>query len=174
MYSNIIFRTGDEKFLVAEFLHLRENQLLKFEVASLENPNELVADNILAVHYADGGAQGVAGAVEILYCSQQCVKVFYGNYVYDNLDLDAVIEKIPVLEYFDSRGGLIPPYLFGGEIDFPEDWGYLYMGAMNHFFVRKIILDKTETFINTLMNNGGRSWQVFDAVAWFCMAQQNS
>ena len=64
-------------------------------------------------------------------------------------------------------------YPFGGRLDIPAGWGYLYMGSMNHFFARKMICDKTKAFVNALMEKG-HSWMVFDAVAWFYGVQFTS
>ena len=170
-YSTTV-REGETETLVSEFIQMDNQGLIKFKVVSFENPDGLVENNILAVHYADRGAQGDAGAVEILYRSQDGIQILYGNYCYGNLNLDTVIRKLPMLKCLDSRGGLTPPYPFGGSLDIPEGWKYMYMGAMNHFFVRDTIRD-TDTFINLLLNHGGKSWQVFNAVAWFCGALCN-
>lgn len=166
----IPFRTGSEEALAAEFIHVAAQQ--KPIIEKLENPFLLINDNILAVHYADAGAQGDAGAVEILYFSSQTdVKILYGNYAKADLDLDAVIRKLPMLKCLDSRGGLTDnlPYPFGAKLILPSDWGYFYMGALNHFFARNFICDRTGTFIRILANNR-RSSRIFDAVAWICGA----
>ena len=164
--NSFTVREGDVETLVSEFIQMDNQGLINFKVISLENPDGLVENNILAVHYADGGAQGEAGAVAILYRSQHGIQILYGNYIYGNLNLDAVIRKLPMLKCLDSRGKRTPPYPVGGSLDIPEGWKYMYMGAMNHFFVRDTARD-TGTFINLLLNRGGQSWQVFHAVAWF-------
>lgn len=169
-YSSIKIRTGHEESLVSEFLRMDDMRQLKLTVLKLDNPDLLEEENILAVHYADSGAQGEAGVVKILYRSRYGVQILRGNYVYGNLNLYAVIQKLPMLSCLNSYGQFDPPYPFGGRLDIPVGWGYLYMGAMNHFFARKEICDKTSSFIKTLLNQGGGSWQVFDAVAWLCGA----
>ena len=111
-----------------------------------------------------------AGAVEILYLSENGVRVLYGNYAYGSLDLDDVIQKLPMLECLDSRGNFEPPYPFGGKLCIPFGWAYLYMGAMNHLYVREEICDRAEDFINEILKSR-QSWLVFDAVSWFCGAK---
>ena len=168
LYANsITVREGDVETLVSEFIQMDNQGLINFKVEGLENPDGLVENNILAVHYADGGAQGEAGAVAILYRSQHGIQILHGNYLYGNLNLEAVIRKLPMLKRLVTL-----PYPFGDSLDIPEGWKYMYMGAMNHFFVRDTIKD-ADTFINLLLNHGGQRWQVFDAVAWFCGALCN-
>lgn len=66
-----------------------------------------------------------------------------------------------------------PPFPFGGKIDIPEGWEYLYMGAMNHFYVRESIADKSRTFIEIIIKKIG-GWEAFDAIAWLCGVQFDS
>ncbi len=139
-------------------------------LSTRQNPFQLFDDNILAVHFADAGAQGDAGAVEILYYTPQSgIRILYGNYAWDDLDLDAVIRKLPMLKCLDSRGRLPsnPPYPFRGSLDIPAEWGYIYMGCMNHFFARDFICDRTGTFVKILKDER-RGDQIFNAIAWFC------
>ena len=160
---------GDENALASEFVRKQKENLIKLNTCDLQAPRELEETNILAVHYADGGAQGDAGAVEILYFSNHNVQVLYGNYCYGNLDLNEVICKLPMLKSLDSRYSFEPPYPFGGSLTIPEGWNYLYMGAMNHFFVREGIAEKASTFLKIVQKEIG-SWIVFDAIAWLCGA----
>ncbi len=169
MIPLVSFRSGDEHTLALEYVQMNKANLLTFKCADLSNPGMLHADNILAVHYADGGAQGDAGAVEILYYTQKDVQILYGNYAYGNLNLDAVIILLPMLKSLDSRYCFEPPYPFGGKLDIPVGWKYLYMGAMNHFFVRQEIAERTGEFIKTVIDETG-GWEAFNAIAWFCGA----
>lgn len=91
MIPQFSFHTGDEQALALEYVRMRNSEQLTLKTADLPDPYMLDAENILAVHYADAGAQGDAGAVEILYHTQKDVQILYGNYAYGNLDLDAVI-----------------------------------------------------------------------------------
>ena len=168
-FSNTV-REGDVVALVSEYIQMDNQGRINIEVQDLENPDILEENNILAVHYADRGAQGDAGAVEILYQSQNNIRVLYGNYGYGNLDLDAVIRKLPMLSCLDSRYTLSPPYPFGGNLDIPNGWRYGYMGALNHFFVREEFIDRVEPFVNAFLKQGGQRCQMFEAVAWFCGA----
>ncbi len=170
MYSSIPFRTGDAESLVEEFFEMFKTKRPRFTVTELENPQKLVGVEILAVHFADGGAQGDPGAVEILYRQDDGVQILYGNYVYENLDLDVILQKIPALRCFDSRRGHLP-YPFGGHLEIPEGWKYMYMGAMNHFLVRAEICDQAQAFVDTFLTNGGNQAQIFYAFAWFCGAE---
>lgn len=170
MYSSIAFRTGDEEALVQAFVEMFKTKRPRFQVTKLENPQKLLSAEILAVHFADGGAQGDPGAVEILYLVDKGVQILYGNYVYDDLDLDAIIQRVPMLRRFDSRRGH-SPYPFGGQFNNSEEWKYVYMGAMNHFLCRTEIFEKALPFLETLLANGGSRSCVFGAVAWFCGAE---
>ena len=174
MYDTLTFRTGDEQALIAEFSRLAEQEQLNFDYGDLSHPDMLTEKNILAVHYADGGAQGESGAVRILYCSALGVRVLYGNYVYGELDLNAVIRKLPMLKCLDSRFSLTPPYPFGGKLVVPDGWAYLYMGAMNHFFLKVNDCKEATAFVRAYLSGGGDEWSAFDAVAWFCGAKQKA
>jgi len=174
MTSSFSYRTGNNESLASEFVQLANEGSLKFEVTKLKSPIWLIPEDILAVHYADAGAQGDAGAVELLYCSPNGVQVLYGNYAYGDLDLDAVIKLLPMLRCLDTRERFEPPYPFGGSLEVPSDWGYIYMGCMNHFFARRELCDNTSGFLDYLLNNGGRSWQIFEAIAWLCGAKMKS
>lgn len=163
MYSTLPLRTGTPSQFAAEYLGKAGNGLIGLKNEKLINTDGLSAKNVLAVHFAGTGAQGEAGAVEILYHSPEGVRVLHGNYVYGELDCDALMHMLPVLKIFDCKRMLASP----ADTKLPEGWGYMYMGAMNHFVVRQQVCDETEAFIEYLMNNDGQSWQIFDAVAWF-------
>ena len=167
MDSFILFRTGNVDDLAAEFIRFKKDKSARYVITKLENPAVLMYDDVLAVHYADPGAQGDAGAVEILYRSKKGVQYLYGNFAYGDLDLDAVIQKLPFLRSLDTRYGEFLPYPYGGKLTVPEDWGYMYMGAMNHLFVRKTIAEPSEAFVSLAVRNMG-TWNAFDALAWFC------
>lgn len=174
MCSLVSFRAGDEETLALEFLKLDYRHYPEFAVASLEDPavlENLVADNVWVVHFADGGAQGEGGAVKILYGSQAGIQILYGNYIYGNLDLNVLLEKLPILRCLDNRDQMTLPYPFGGRLSIPRDWGYMYLGALNHLLFPKVIQDKLDAFIKAYLQNGGRKWKVFAAVAWFCGKQ---
>lgn len=173
MYSSIMFRSGSVSILAEEYVQMVNKRESALETKPLENADTLMENNILAVHYADGGAQGEPGAVYILYNTKNGVEILYGNYAYGKLNLDTVINKLPMLRSLDSRYSINIPYPFGGSIDIPAGWAYLYMGAMNHFFVRKGIADMTETFLRIIHRNIGK-WESFNAVAWFCGANRIS
>ena len=170
MYSLDLFRSGDGRTLADIFISEYSNGLPQLYRERLEDPKLLAEDDIMAVHFAAPGAQGEGGAVEILYSSQDSIRMFYGNYVYKGLDLDAVIQKLPILKQLDTRGSTALPYPFGGSLDVPENWTYLYMGAMNHFFVRKDIYDRAEDFLNIVEQEIGGA-EIFTAAAWFCCEQ---
>lgn len=166
MNFSTVFRWGDEETLARKYA--QSDWEPKCE--KLDAPDRLEEARIPAVHFADGGAQGDPGAVEILYRALRGVKVLYGNYAYGNLNLDAVIRKLPMLKSLDSRYSCDLPYPFGGKPDIPEGWRYLYMGAMNHLYVRQEICDRTKVFIRILLENRGSS-RAFEAIAWFCGAE---
>ena len=166
------FREGDERALAEEFLRMRHEGLLDMLTKPLGDLQFLKEELIWAVHYSDGGAQGDAGAVEILYETPREPRFLYGNYISGGLDLNAVIRRLPMLGSLDTRygrNGFRPPYPFGGSLEIPPEWGYLYMGAMHHFYARKEICGRTAEFVRVLKEHG-RGNEVFNAVAWFCGA----
>lgn len=171
MYSSIPFRTGDSQYLARELVERLNSHTIRFDAVKLDHPDQLVPDNILAVHFADAGAQGEGGAVKILYVSPDGVEILHGNYAYGDLDLDAVIRKLPMLACLDSRHCIEPPYPFGGRLEVPAGWGYQYMGAMNHFFASERIFTQSKPFLVAFLRQGGGSWQIFNAAAWFYRAK---
>lgn len=171
--SQIRYRSGDPAALVTEFIRLQKADALNFRTDALTDPRSLSADHILAVHYSDSGAQGEAGLVRLLYRTEQGVRILYGNYLYGDLNLNAVIEKLPMLKSLDSRYSLTPPYPFGGRLEVPDGWKYSYMGAMHYFFVRNEVCDVALPYIQAYMRTVGSYPQTFDAVAWLCRAPQN-
>lgn len=162
-----VMRSGNGSALADRFIKMSEKGRPKLKHDDLY-PSFLHPENIIAVHYADGGAQGEAGAVRLLYRTPHDIQILYGNYVYGNLNLSAVIEKLPMLQPLDSRfasfGNL--PYPFGGQLEIPDEWRYLYMGAMNHFYVRREISEEASEFINHYLKNDGEKWLIFEAIAW--------
>ncbi len=167
MDVSVPFRSGSEESLAEEFIQTANEDLLKLEASDLTDPAALAEEDILAVHFADAGAQGDAGAVELLYRTEEGVRILYGNHAFGNLDLDALLQKLPMLRCLDGRGKAVYPFPFGGKIEIPSGWAYVYMGALNHLFVRDPICDRTETFLQILFHSR-RRWQLFDAIAWFC------
>lgn len=158
-------RHGDGEALADKFIQMTEKRRVRLHMDDLD-PYALDYDAVLAVHYADGGAQGEAGAVRILCRSPYGLRILYGNYVYGNLNLGAVIQKLPMLQPLDSRFRLDPlPYPFGGSLDVPDDWKYLYMGAMNHYYLKREICDEANEFIQAFLRSGEK-WYVFEAIAW--------
>lgn len=165
MYSNIVFRNGEEERLAIEFLGKYISGSEGIKKSRLDNISCLNEELIMAVHYVDAGGQGDSGCVEIIYCSNNEIQVLYGNYVYGGLNIDKVYEKLPMLISLDTRNGNLP-YPFGGSVNIPKGWNYVYMGVMNHFFCRDIIADNTRVFVSTIVRDA--SWALFDAIAWFC------
>ena len=154
------YRNGTPSELAAEFIGTAGTGRLNLKTEEFTDPFILSTDNVMAVHFAHGGAQGECGAVNILYSSPEGIRVLHGNHVYGGLDCDDLIQQLPVLRVFADT----VPALTGSKL--PEGWKYMYMGALNYFVVRQQVCDETEAFIEYLMNNDGQSWQIFDAVAW--------
>lgn len=174
MYSSLPVRKGDPESLTSEFLQVEKNDFLHFDFGNLDNPHTLEEENILAVHFSLPGAQGEPGAVNILYRFPQDIQVLHGNYVFGKLDFDALTRKIPMLKLLDDQDRTSLPYPFGEKLNVPDGWICHYMGALNYFFTRKEIADKTKPFVNYLLAHGGHSWQIFDAVAWFYEAKSRT
>lgn len=167
MILNIEFRNGEEEKLALEFLE--ENVLDEERIEKEEIDSMLCIDieSVLVVHFADAGAQGEPGCFEIICCTENGVKVLHGNYVYGKIKIDEIFEKLPMLRSLDSRTGDLP-YPFGGRVNIPRGWKYMYMGAMNHLFCRDLIADKTAVFANVIASR--ERWALFNAIAWFCGA----
>lgn len=170
MLSSLNFREGAPKELALEFIELNNAWPMWYSPEKLI-PEKLKEDRVLAIHYANAGAQGEPGLVEILYLSPSGIKILSGNYAYGDLDHDALVLRLSVLKTFlgDDKG--IVPFPFGGTLCDSEKWGYMYMGALNHFIIRRDVGEKTREFVKALSENGGSRWQIFDAVAWFCGMQ---
>ena len=167
--NNGFMREGKAGSLAKTFIKMTEKGRPKLFHSDLRNPYGLDYDNILAVHYADGGAQGEAGAVRILYRTPYYgTQILYGNYIYGNLNLSEVIEKLPMLRSLDSRFCSLEslPYPFGGKIEIPNEWSYLYMGAMNHYYLKREICEEANEFIHCFLTQGGKKWFIFEAIAW--------
>ena len=112
MSTPIPFRSGEQEALAEEFIRRR----MQLACGPLDHPERLCPEDILAVHYADAGAQGDPGAVWILLRTPDGVGILGGNYAYDDLNLDAVIEKLPMLRCLDTRSAFTPPFPFGGRL----------------------------------------------------------
>ena len=134
---------------------------VKLKVSELDDPSSLDVEVIIAVHYSDVGAQGEGGCVEILYLSESEVRFLKGNYAYGGLDINAVYQKLPMLECLDCRKGM--PYPFGGSLEIPDGWDYMYMGLSHHLFARIEVWQNVGAFILRIRRD-----QAFDAVAWVC------
>lgn len=159
---------GDGSSSANDYVRMRKSNMIELKTTDIQDLRELLDENILAIHYANSGAQGDAGAVEILYCLHDEVQILYGNYCRGNLSLDEVMIRFPMLNSLDSRY-IKFPYPFGGSVSVPDGWGYLYMGAMNHLFVKQEIAEKTQAFIGHVIGAIGGG-EAFDALAWFCGA----
>lgn len=172
-FSHISFRTEDEKSLVQEFLQMYKTKKTRFETAELDANNMLLNPEILAIHFAEGGAQGDAGAVEFLYFFDDRIQILYGNYVFGNLDLKLLKQKISVLEPLAINNEEWH-YPHERRYHFPEEWKYIYMGAGNHCLLKTEICEKALPFLEALVANGGSRSQLFYAIAWFCRAKETS
>ena len=170
-FSHISFRTEDEKSLVQEFLQMYKTKKTRFETAELDANNMLLNPEILAIHFAEGGAQGDAGAVEILYFFDDRIQILYGNYAYGNLNLNLLKRKIPALEPLAIDNGEWL-YAYARRRHFPEEWKYVYMGAGNHCLLKNELWDKVYPFLEALVATGGSRSQLFYAIAWFCRAKE--
>ena len=170
MYSSIKYKSGDTEALVSEFFELMNNRMtLKY--VPLENPELLDSNNVLAVRFTSDGGQGDVGGVELLYLADDGIKVLYGNFYYGNLNLNALIQKLPMLKSVYAPRSPNLPYPFGGELDLPSGWVHIYMRFMSYFFVREEFCEKADLFIKAILNSNGGLFLIFTAVAWFCGAE---
>ena len=169
--SGLSLRTGDAEKLAMRFLESRKNGRFRFRIKKLESTVIPAEQNILAIHYADAGAQGYAGDVRILYDAGWDVRIMSGNYAYGDLNLEDLVHRLPLLSFFTETGYSRDR----GYRDFPEvpsGWIYLYMGAMNHLIIRNTIWESIKDFLDFMMHNGGHNYQLFDAVSWFCNVKE--
>ncbi len=79
MDSSVVYRIGTNEELASEFLQMDKNGTPKFGVTKIEKPIRLISEDILAVHYADVGAQGDKGAVELLYSYKKAFEFYTGT-----------------------------------------------------------------------------------------------
>lgn len=164
MYSNILLRNGDEEILAKEFLI--KNKVIKIEeITDLER---LDINEIIAVHFAEAGAQGDPGCVEIIYYPYSGPQLLYGNYVNGNLRMEEAVKKLPVLRSLDIIRECLYPFQIKEPI--PKGWKYMYMGALNHIFARDFLAERIQIFAPTIARK--ESWNLFNGIAWFCGCQE--
>lgn len=173
MYSSIKYKTGDAEALANEFFELLHNRMVLKRVP-ISIPEFLDKNNILAVRFTSDGGQGDVGGVELLYLDDDGIKVLYGNFCYGNLNLNALLHKLPMLRSIYNPRSPNLPYPFGGELDLPSGWVHIYMRFMNYFFVREEICEKADSFIREILNSDNGLFLIFTAVAWFCGAEFES
>ena len=169
--SGLSLRTGDAEKLAMRFLESRKNGRFRFRIKKLESTVIPAEQNILAIHYADAGAQGYPGDVRILCDAGWNVRILSGNYAYGSLDLDDLTYKLPILSCLTEAGYQRgKPYSLLPRV--PHGWKYLYMGALNHLIIRDEIWGLAKEFLDSVLHVGGQTYQLFDAVFWFCNAKE--
>ena len=170
-YSGISLHTDKAEKLASQFLEFVKNRRLCKKTNKLENTKVPAEQSILAIHYADGGAQGYSGDVRILYDTGWNVRILSGNYAYGSLDLDDLTYKLPILSCLTETGYQRgKPYSLLPRV--PHGWKYLYMGALNHLIIRDEIWGLAKEFLDSVLHVGGQTYQLFDAVFWFCNAKE--
>lgn len=96
--------------------------------------SKLNPDDVFAVHMSAGGAEGTPGIVNV-YCSSDSVTTIYeGNYVYGDLDLDALIKRLVI-------DGLDLGIFLGDSECVPTGWGAVYLGGGHNLLLRTEIYD---------------------------------
>lgn len=173
MYTSIKYKTGDPEALASEFFELLDKRMV-LKYVPLENPEFLDRNSILAVRFTSDGGQGDIGGVELLYLTEDGIKVLYGNFYYGGLNVNALIQKLPILKNVYNPRSPILPYPYEGELELPSEWVHIYMRFMNYFFVREAICEKADLFIKAILNSDGGLFSIFRAVAWFCGAEFES
>ena len=92
--------------------------------------------DIVAFSFAQSGAMGMPGAVEIIDSDGW---LYYTNYCDGNLSFDHLLEVVPVLK--DCKINVS-----GHQT--PEGWGAFYLGAGNHLTVRADYCGRFEEKVN--------------------------
>ena len=167
MYSSIKYKKGDAEALASEFFELLDKRM-ELKYVPLENPEFLDKNSILAVRFTSDGGQGDIGGVELLYLDKDGIKVLYGNFYYGGLNVNALIQKLPMLKSVYAPRSPNLPYPYEAELELPSGWVHIYMRFMNYFFVREAICEKADLFIKAILNHNGGLFSIFKAVAWFC------
>ena len=170
-YSGISLHSDDAEKLASQFLIFTKNAKLSTKTDKLESAEVPLERSILAIHYADAGAQGYPGDVRILCDAGWNVRILSGNYAYGSLNLDDLTRRLPILSCFTGTGYQHgKPYSLFPQV--PCGWKYLYMGALNHLIVRDEIWKLAKEFIDSVLRTDGHTYQLFDAVYWFCNANE--
>lgn len=90
--------------------------------------------DIIAFSFAEGGAQGDGGALNIVSKEK---RVFYLNLIWTDLSEEEVDLVCPILQECH-----VGPFCINKCI--PNDWLYVYMGAGNHLFIHEVLRAKFE------------------------------
>lgn len=167
MYSALKYRTGNPNELVNEYFESLKNEK-KFKYYPLDDVNSINEDNVLAFRFTSDGGQGDIGGVEVLCYSDDELKILYGNFYFGKLNLGAVIEKLSIINTIYRARSPLPPYPYGENVDFPENWQHIYMGLQNHYFIKTELFNKTEEYIKAMIDLGYGRFSIFGSVAWFC------
>ena len=173
MYSSIKYKTGDAEALANEFFELLHNRMVLKHIP-LENSEFLDESRILAVRFTSTGGQGDTGGIELLYLSEEGIKVLYGNLFFASFNINALLHKLPMLKSVHNPRSPVPPYPFGGSLELPSGWVHIYMRYLNYFFVREEVCEKADSFIREILNSDSGLFLIFTAVAWFCGAELES
>ena len=84
---------------------------------------QLSIEDIFFVSFAESGAMGSAGCVEIFSLEEDKIIIRTGNYVYENLNINELADKFPPLNKIHYDNDI-------------ENWKCEYMGAGNHLLIR--------------------------------------
>ncbi len=95
--------------------------------------------NVRAFTLSEGGGMGASGCLCLYILTDEGMKIVFGNLVYDNLDIENLKEKIPVLSKIDVG-------VCGGSV-IPEGWQSFYMGMGNHLVVQNDIAENVTRYL---------------------------
>ena len=141
--------------------------MINFEKITKENINEIKYEDVVVFSFAEAGAMGRMGDVEIITKKNNEIKAYTTNYVFGILEKETSInawekeqkilfEILPILKKINFNTRIIRGH---GHI---EDWAVFDMGMGNHLIVRdyldKQILEKYE---NAKLGEMYQSWKEF-------------
>lgn len=95
-----------------------------------EQIKQMDSEKVVAIMFADSGAQGEGGRLDIYYENENELSVFYGNYVYGKLNLALVLSHLRMLTLLSPEP----------ETDVLNRCKRIYLGCGNHLVGRKDLI----------------------------------
>lgn len=108
-----------------------KDNLKWFEFLNITSKNYKIInyDEILFLSFAEGGAQGTPGEVNIITGKSSKIKAYSTNYLLGKIKFDEIIELFPPLKENVFRHVL-------------KGWKYINLGSGNHLLIRDELYDE--------------------------------